>query len=70
LPQPDLRWTPVGAFGSLSDPDALTTSGQTADVYLAGLAFRKSGLLATLDRSVQWRAVRGANAGLVERIGG
>jgi predicted nucleic acid-binding protein len=53
---------------TLFDLHSLTTSGQTTDAYLAGLAFRNSGRLATLDRGIQWRAVRGANAGLVERI--
>jgi len=53
---------------TLFDLHALTTSGQTRDAYLAGLAFRKGGLLATLDRGVAWRAVRGANAGLIEII--
>lgn len=58
------------ADSGLFDLHALTTSAQTTDAYLAGLAFRKGGRLATLDRGVPWRAVRGANASLAERIGG
>ena len=46
----------------------LTGSRQTTDTYLAGLAFHKGGRLATLDGGIPWRAVRGADAGLVERI--
>jgi toxin-antitoxin system PIN domain toxin len=53
---------------SLFDLTVLTGSRQTTDVYLAGLAFRKGGSLATLDGGIPWRAVRGAKAELVERI--
>ena len=58
---------------SLTDPrmfdlTVLTGSRQITDAYLAGLAFRNQGRLATLDGGVPWRAVRGADAGLVERI--
>jgi toxin-antitoxin system PIN domain toxin len=56
------------ADSTLFNLHSLTTSGQTTDAYLAGLAFRKGGRLATLDRGIQWRAVRGADAALVERI--
>jgi toxin-antitoxin system PIN domain toxin len=57
------------ADSTLFDLHSLTTSGQTTDAYLAALAFRRGGRLATLDRGVQWRAVRGADATLIERIG-
>ena len=50
------------------DLSILTGSRQTTDVYLAGLAFRKRGRLATLDGGIAWRAIRGANAGLVQNI--
>ena len=50
------------------DPAVLTGSRQVTDAYLAGLAFRNGGRLATLDGGIPWRAVRGAHAGLVERI--
>ena len=50
------------------DPAVLTGSRQVTDAYLAGLAFRNGGRLATLDGGIPWRAVRGADAGLVERI--
>jgi len=58
---------------SLTDPmifdlAVLTGSRQTTDAYLAGLAFRKGGRLATLDGGIPWRAVCGAAAELVERI--
>jgi len=53
---------------SLFDLGVLTGSRQTTNAYLAGLAFRKAGRLATLDGGIPWRAVRGADAGLVERI--
>lgn len=56
------------ADSTLFDLDVLTTSGQTTDAYLAGLAFHKGGRLTTLDRAIQWRAVRGADAGLVEIV--
>lgn len=46
----------------------VTGSRQTTDAYLAGLAFRKGGRLATLDGSIPWRAVRGAEANVVDRI--
>lgn len=58
---------------SLSDPaifdlTRLTGSRQTTDAYLAGLAFKNGGLLATLDNSIPWNAVRGAHADLIEKI--
>lgn len=58
------------ADSTLFDLHSLTTSGQTTDAYLAGLAFRKGGRLATLDRGIRWRAILGADAALVERIAG
>jgi toxin-antitoxin system PIN domain toxin len=53
---------------ALFDLSVLTGSKQTTDTYLAGLAYRKGGRLATLDGGVAWRAVRGADAGLIETI--
>ncbi len=53
---------------SLFDLTVLTGPQQTTDVYLAGLAFRNQGRLATIERSILWRAVRGADAALLERI--
>jgi toxin-antitoxin system PIN domain toxin len=52
----------------LFDLGVLIGSRQTTDTYLAGLAFRNGGRLATLDYGIPWRAVRGAGVGLVERI--
>ena len=45
---------------SLFDASAVLTHGQLTDVYLLGLAARKGGHLATFDRSIPLRAVRGA----------
>jgi toxin-antitoxin system PIN domain toxin len=58
---------------SLADPaifdlGLITGARQTTDLYLAGLAKRNAGHLATLDDSVSWKAVRGATAKLIERI--
>jgi toxin-antitoxin system PIN domain toxin len=50
------------------DLTVLTGPRQTTDVYLAGLAFRQKGLLATWDAGIPWRAVRGADSGLIEKI--
>ena len=52
----------------LFDLGVLTGPQQTTDAYLAGLAFRKNGRIATLDRNLVWQAVRGAEAGLIEHI--
>ena len=59
---------------SLCDPTTfdlavLKGSRQTTDAYLAGLAFHKWGRQATLDSSIPWREVRGADSGLIEKIG-
>jgi toxin-antitoxin system PIN domain toxin len=54
--------------GELFDLSLLTGSRQTTDAYLAGLAFSKGACLATLDGGIPWHAIRGAEAGLVERI--
>lgn len=54
--------------GALFDLTVLTGSQQITDVYLAGLAFRHKGRLATLERGIAWKAVRGAEAGLIENI--
>lgn len=56
--------------GSRFDLRVLTGAQQMTDVYLAGLAFRNKGRLATFEKSVAWRAVLGADAGVVERIAG
>lgn len=46
----------------------LTGSRQLTDAYLAGLAFRKGGRLATLEGAIPWRSIRGADSTLVEQI--
>jgi toxin-antitoxin system PIN domain toxin len=53
---------------TLFDLSQLAGSRQTTDAYLAGLAFRKRARLSTLDGGVAWKAVRGSNAALIERI--
>lgn len=50
------------------DLSVLTGARQITDAYLAGLAFHNRGRLATLDGAIPWRAVRGADLGLVERL--
>jgi hypothetical protein len=60
----DASLTDSGTF----DLAVLTGSRKTTDTYLAGLAFRKGGRFATLDGSIPWRAIRGADEGLIERI--
>ncbi len=54
---------------TLFDLGVLTGARQVTDAYLAGIAFSRGGRLATFDGGIQWRAIRGANAGLVERLG-
>lgn len=41
-------------------------SKHVTDLYLAGLAFANKWKLVTLDRSIPWQAVRGADATLIE----
>ena len=53
---------------SLFELGQLTSSKQTTDIYLAGLAFHRRAKLATFDVSVPWTAVRAASAELVEVI--
>lgn len=56
------------ADSTMFDLAVLTGSRQITDAYLAGLAFHNGGRLATLDGGIPWRAVRGADAGLIEQI--
>jgi uncharacterized protein len=53
---------------SLFDLSVLRGPKELSDVYLAGLALRRGGRLATLDSGIAWRAVRGAGAQLIERV--
>lgn len=39
---------------------------QITDIYLAGVARVHGGRLATFDRSIPWRSIRGAHATLIE----
>ena len=45
---------------SLFDASSILGPGQVTDVYLLALAVKNGGRLATLDRSIPLRAVRGA----------
>jgi toxin-antitoxin system PIN domain toxin len=46
--------------GARFDPSSILGPGQITDAYLRALAVKNGGRLATLDRSVPLRAVRGA----------
>lgn len=50
------------------DLKVLSGARQISDAYLAGLAFRKGGRLATLDAAIPWQAVHGAGPEVVERL--
>ena len=53
---------------SVFDISILTGSRQITDTYLAGLAYRNGGRLATLDNGIAWRSVRNASPELIENI--
>ena len=53
---------------SILDLSWLTGCRQPSDAYLAGLAYRNGGRLATLDGGMPWAAVRGADNGLIDRV--
>ena len=53
---------------SVFDRSILTGSRQITDAYLAGLAHRNRGRLATLDGGIAWRSVRNAGPDLIENI--
>lgn len=55
---------------SLTDKSVfnLSSSKQTADAYLAGLAFHHAAQLATLAAGMAWKAVRGATGNLLDLI--
>ena len=59
---------------SLTDTSCFDLSAAThrhlTDIYLAGLAHRNGGSLATFDRSIPLNTIVGARPGLVEVIGG
>jgi predicted nucleic acid-binding protein len=42
---------------------------QVTDVYLLGLAARRSGTMVSFDRSLAWQAVRSGSERLVQRPG-
>jgi uncharacterized protein len=48
--------------GALFDPSCILGPNQITDAYLLALAVKHGGRLATLDRSVSLRAVRGAES--------
>jgi toxin-antitoxin system PIN domain toxin len=58
---------------SITDPalfhgSFLTSAKQVTDVYLLGLAMKRSGRLATLDRSISWRGIVGGGPELLEIV--
>lgn len=53
---------------SLFDPAMLAGHRQLTDVYLLGLAARKSGCLATFDRTIPVKGVRGATPATLQVI--
>ena len=55
---------------TLFRPEAIAGHRQVTDVYLLGLAIRRGGRLATFDRSIPLKAVRGARAECMEVLGG
>jgi hypothetical protein len=42
------------------DWNSIVGPGQISDVYLLGLAVARGGVLVTFDRTIPWRAVKGA----------
>jgi toxin-antitoxin system PIN domain toxin len=52
-------WTEDVSIRELLVPDAVLTHAHVTDVYLLGLAVRKSGKLATLDRRIPIATVQG-----------
>jgi hypothetical protein len=54
--------------GTVFDRAYLQGHRQIADVYLAGLAHRQGGVLATFDRTIPVQAIRGASRDLIEII--
>lgn len=46
----------------------LTGARQITDAYLAGLAHRKAGRLATLDATIAWKSIHGATPALIDRV--
>ena len=58
----DISFLDKGRF----DHDQLTQAGQITDAYLLALAVRHGGRLATLDRRLSPRSVRGGNVALMQ----
>jgi toxin-antitoxin system PIN domain toxin len=53
---------------SVFDGSLIAGAKQVTDVYLLGLAAHNKGTFASFDRSLTWRAVRGATPELVEAL--
>ncbi len=53
---------------TLFAPEFIRDAGQLTDVYLLGLAKKMGGQLATLDRTIPIKAVRGATAAMLHVI--
>lgn len=52
-------WAEDISLTTLLQPDVVVTHNLDADLYLLGLAVHKGGKLATLDRRIPGKAVRG-----------
>ncbi len=57
-------WTDDTSIQDILEPGAVITHAQVTDVYLVGLAARRQGRLATLDRRIPIAAVRGGSDAL------
>jgi hypothetical protein len=55
---------------TLFDGSLVAGAKQVTNVYLLGLAVHNRGKFASFDRSLAWRAVRGATPELVESLPG
>jgi toxin-antitoxin system PIN domain toxin len=64
FPADDISLTDDSVFGGF----LVAGARQTNDIYLLGLAAHHNGTFASFDRSLIWRAVRGATAELVEQL--
>jgi toxin-antitoxin system PIN domain toxin len=57
-------WAEDLSILDIVEPEAIITHSQITDIYLLGLAVRKNGKLATLDRRILVDAVRGGRQAL------
>jgi uncharacterized protein len=60
-------WAEDTSIMDILEPDVIISHSQITDIYLAGLAVKKGGKLATFDRRIPVNAVKGG-AGVLEII--